>query len=59
MDVFHGHHVNRVLNAGSNILRLKIRVIVLNDLREGKPFTDEFQHALYGIRVPDTQGFPK
>jgi hypothetical protein len=48
MDVFHSNDVNGVLDARANVLRLKFRVIILNNIGKRKSFADEFQYALHG-----------
>src|SRR5262245_21311781 len=47
VDIFGGYHVNRVLDAGANVLRLKVRVIVAQDVRKAQPFAHQLQNILY------------
>src|SRR5208337_1323584 len=46
-DILNRQHVNGILDARANVLRFQIRVVILDDLSEGKPFTDELKHALH------------
>src|SRR5689334_4254745 len=48
MDIFRGHHVNRVLDASTDVLRLKVRVVVAKDVGKADPFADQFQDGLHG-----------
>src|SRR5438876_7817259 len=47
VDVFDSHDVNCILDAGPDVLRIEVRVIIANDFRKAKPFTHQFQHALH------------
>src|SRR5437868_8247819 len=47
MSVFGGYHVNGVLDAGANVFRLKVGIVVANDVGKAQPFADHFQNVLY------------
>src|SRR5438552_404892 len=59
VDVFDSHHVNRILDAGANMLGVEVRVTIPNDLRKGKAVTDEFQHVPNGDACTGDAGFPE
>ncbi len=46
MNVFRRHQLNGILNASANIFRLKIRIVILDDLFKRDAFPNQFEYAL-------------
>jgi len=59
MNIFDGHDVKRILNAGANVFNGKFRVVVLNYLCKGETFPDQLKDILHRDSCASNTGLSK
>ena len=59
VNVFEGHEVNGVLDAGLNVRDCQIRIIIPDNVGETRAFADQLEHVLHRNARAGEAGFFK